>query len=260
MLAISYLAAMRLLILITLLACPLLAQERPEGFGPSRERVVSPTPPKLREARNPHNYGDAWFERGRIPVMFDIAYTTRTDFDSVHWHGPNVMARMRADDLWGGPRWQQVALRGKLEWGALPGLDASRAQVTMGYAFGEDFGSKGSFRTGIKPFPFTRKEELSYGAGFAFGVQGSTETRKDGSQTAFVYESWQYAGYSIAELRLGQVLRVNVQDSTGLEGELTAQLHIGRPAWIAAIYFGYTWQQYQRGGGSFFEAGIRLAL
>lgn len=234
--------------------------ERPEGAGPPREPVVSPVPSRTLEPRNPNNYEDAWFEHDRLPVMFDISYSFRSNFDAAHWHGPNVMTRLRADDLWGGPKWQQLALRSKLEWGVLPGLDASRMQITVGYVFGEDFGSNGSFRTGIKPFPHTRQEDISYGIGIAIGGQGSTETRNDGSQSSVVLESWQYFGYSIAELHLGQVLKFNTQDSIGVEGEFTAQLHIGRPAWVIAVYFGYTWQQYQRGGGSFFEAGIRLAI
>ncbi|MHC4840992.1 MAG: hypothetical protein ACYTDT_08580 [Planctomycetota bacterium] len=250
-----------LIALIVLFGSPLMAQDRPDGSGPSREPVVSPTPPKKREPRNPLQYKDAWFERDRMPVMFDIGYSFRSNFDSNHWHGPNTMTRLRADDMWGGQKWLQLAFRAKLEWGVIPSLDASRVQGTAGLAFGEDFGSTGALRTGIKPFPHTRKEKISYGGGFAFGVQNSTETRRQGNQTAFVTEFWEFIGYSIAELRLSQTLRFNVQDSSiGLEGEFSAQLHVGRPWWIGAIVIGYTWQQYQRGGGSFVEAGFRLSI
>ncbi|MCF6227411.1 MAG: hypothetical protein L3J82_01930 [Planctomycetes bacterium] len=244
---------MRLLLLLMLmmLGCDVAASEPDEAFPDIEEDKAS-----------------SWRKDGRLPLLIDFAWDYKTDFDSEHWTGPDLMLRGRFDDLFGGFEGYQLVLHSTYKKGWIDGDLAEHFLITTGFSFGNDFGAgeitepwpAGEW-TISKPFPMARSTIFSVALGAALGYSSGLNTSKSADrQEAVVLEAWQSFGMYFLEFRLREVIRINLIREIGIEADIHFEINVFRPIYPLSVTIGVSWLDYQRSNGAFFEIGVRLAL
>ena len=210
----------------------------------------------------------SWQTDGRLPLLIDFAWDYKTDFDSEHWTGPDLMLRGRFDDLFGGFEGYQLVLHSTFKMGWIDGESTEHFLITTGFSFGNDFGAgeitepwpAGEW-TISKPFPMARSTIFSVALGAALGYSSGINTsEKTGRQEAGVLEAWQSFGGFFLEFRLREVIRINIHREIGIEADIHFEINVFRPIYPVSITVGISWLDYQRSNGTLFEVGVRLAL